>query len=241
VLSLPLLELARADITNMAQVSYLDAAAFPHRAASNIVTVISSTTTSPGPDSLPAPDLSGINGKTYSVQDPIAITYTETVTGFIWSLTPLSAWAPALRSWVVSPIAGYTTAAPQLGLASFSLNTGVYQITVQAEDGNILSPSATATITLVVGDLGAVRTYPNPWRADKDAGIKVTFSQLTGDATVKVFDLAGRLIKDLGSANGTTTWDLTNTSGEPVASGLYLYLVTNDSGQMTRGKLAIIR
>ncbi|MBI3292166.1 MAG: T9SS type A sorting domain-containing protein [Elusimicrobia bacterium] len=87
----------------------------------------------------------------------------------------------------------------------------------------------------------APRLYPNPWRADKHAGTLITFDQLTGNVTVKLFTVSGHLVKTLSTSSPSTTWDLTNDAGDPVASGLYLYLLTNDQGQKVRGKLAVIR
>ena len=86
--------------------------------------------------------------------------------------------------------------------------------------------------------------YPNPWRSDKHAGNPITFAQLSGNTTIKIFTVSGHLIKTLGaqgSGLGTLTWDLTNDSGSTVASGIYIYLVTNDQGQKARGKLAVIK
>ena len=41
--------------------------------------------------------------------------------------------------------------------------------------------------------------------------------------------------------NGTTNWDRTNSSGDTVASGIYLYVVKDPHGHIIRGKLAIVK
>ena len=41
--------------------------------------------------------------------------------------------------------------------------------------------------------------------------------------------------------NDMATWDLANKSGEKVASGIYVYLITDDQGDKTRGKVAILK
>jgi len=102
-------------------------------------------------------------------------------------------------------------------------------------------PGGTGT---TVSDLSAVQVYPNPWRSDKHAGKSVTFASLPSGSTVKIFTVSGHLIKTLGpqtSALGTASWDLTNDAGEKVASGIYLYLITDSQGDKGRGKMAVIR
>jgi len=94
---------------------------------------------------------------------------------------------------------------------------------------------------ITVSNLSAVQVYPNPWRSDKHAGKSVTFANLPTNTSVKIFTVSGHLAKDLGMANGSVTWDLTNDSGDKVASGVYLYLITDSQGDKARGKLAIIR
>lgn len=85
------------------------------------------------------------------------------------------------------------------------------------------------------------RAYPNPWRSDRGYPAQITFDQLTGNTTIKIFTLSGHFVKGLPLASSSTTWDLTNESGNEVASGIYLYLATNNLGQKVTGKLAVIR
>jgi hypothetical protein len=91
----------------------------------------------------------------------------------------------------------------------------------------------------------SVRTFPNlpnPWRSDRHPGQYVTFDQLTEGTTIRIFSIAAQHVKTLNTQSGTSVqWDLTNESGATVASGIYLYLVTNGAGQQASGKLAVIR
>jgi len=86
-----------------------------------------------------------------------------------------------------------------------------------------------------------VRVYPNPWRGNQHAGKPITFDQMNGNSTVKIFTEDAHWVKTLQASSGSVTWDLTNDSGNKVASGLYLYLVSDGSGSSTKGKLAIIK
>jgi hypothetical protein len=121
---------------------------------------------------------------------------------------------------------------------------------VQARDVKlfVVNPAATGgTSDLItypvqaIAGLGAARVSPNPWRSDRHAGFPVTFDQLTLGSQVKLFTLSGHWVRTLPALDGYANWDLKNDSGDAVASGLYLYVITNNQGQKTAGKFAIIR
>ena len=111
-----------------------------------------------------------------------------------------------------------------------------------------LVEQAQANVTLVAADLNGVRVYPNPWRSDKHQGRSITFDNLTVNTTVKLFTVSGHHVKTLPTSSTVVTWDLTNDSGDKVASGLYVYLITTGdsggyggSGQKKTGKVAVIK
>jgi subtilisin family serine protease len=192
------------------------------------------------------PDLSAWNGMTFPLTASLSLPYTNSVaTGFIWSLTPVTS-ASATRSWSSTPasvtgVSGYRTSAPQLSLASLGLSPGMFVIGAQAVNAYETSGTGMATITLVSSDLGSMRVYPNPWRSDRHSNLHITFDQLPGNSTIKIFTTSAYLVKTLYTNSGSTSWDLTNDSGERVASGVYHYLITNDQGQKTTGQLSIIK
>jgi len=101
-------------------------------------------------------------------------------------------------------------------------------------------------------DLTGIRVYPNPYTPrsgdlhdDSALGRGIVFSGLTGRATVKIFTIAGEDVVDLKEDNGdgVLVWDTKNEKGETVASGTYIYLITNadNSVEKKRGKFAVIR
>jgi hypothetical protein len=83
--------------------------------------------------------------------------------------------------------------------------------------------------------------YPDPWRSDQHAGHPITFDEMAAGSTVKIFTVSGHLVKTLSASPGVVTWDLTNDSGDQVASGIYLYVVTAPGSPKINGKLAIIK
>src|ERR1700733_7464505 len=93
----------------------------------------------------------------------------------------------------------------------------------------------------IATSLSGVRAYPNPWRSDKHANMAVKFDNMPAGSTVKIFTISAEEVKKIGAdSNGVALWDRTNNSGERIASGVYIYLVIDPSGNTTSGKLAII-
>jgi len=90
-------------------------------------------------------------------------------------------------------------------------------------------------------DLNSVRLYPNPVRVHQgDTG--VTMDNLTDEADILIFKLQGGIVREVHQAGATSfVWDLKNDAGKPVASGVYIVLITNSAGHKFKGKLAVIR
>ena len=94
----------------------------------------------------------------------------------------------------------------------------------------------------MAGDFSGVRVYPNPWRADRHSGNElVTIDGLPIGSTVKIFTVSGHWVKDLTVTVDKAPWDLKNNAGDKVASGIYLYLIKDSSGDMKKGQVVIIR
>lgn len=92
-----------------------------------------------------------------------------------------------------------------------------------------------------VGDsFGDVYSYPNPVRPGFNGN--VTIKGLPNDADVKIVDVVGNLIYNTKAAGGVVQWDTKNLKGKPVASGIYLVLMSNrDASETKQTKIAIIR
>ena len=88
--------------------------------------------------------------------------------------------------------------------------------------------------------LTAAKAFPNPWRVSQGPA-SMTFSLLPAGARLRIYTLAGLMIKDFSAdASGLASWDGTNGSGRPAASGFY-FLYIEGAGHSTTLKLAIQR
>lgn len=202
---------------------------------------------------LPVPDLSGISAYE-PLNATISLTYPIPGVSFVWSLSngTGSSYGSLGRSQAFGSLSSpvvQKTLTPSMSFGQFgsNLTPGVYTLTVYATDGSNNSATASRSLTLIFSDFSSARIYPNPWRSDKHSGLPVIFDQLPTGSTVKIFTLSGHLARTLDAPAGTTSWDLTNDSGDKVASGIYIYLITTGNtgyggnGQKVRGKVAVIR
>ena len=177
----------------------------------------------------------------------IGTSYTAPVM-FNWSFSKTGSVVGYAAPGAAGPPAGAqvatqrTSAAYALSMSSLGLSPGQYQVSLNATDtfGNT-SQTTTTSITFLTADLSGARAYPNPWRPDRATNPYITFDRLTPNANVKIFTVSGHIVKSLDAPGGSVPWYLDNDGGDKVASGLYLYLITDSTDQKTRGKLAVIR
>ncbi|TET46263.1 T9SS type A sorting domain-containing protein [Candidatus Aerophobetes bacterium] len=88
--------------------------------------------------------------------------------------------------------------------------------------------------------LESLIVYPNPFKAAAGHSY-ITFEALTKEVTIRIFTLSGELVRKVELPfQYSWNWDLKNEQGEDVARGIYLYLVTNEAGEMRRGKIAVL-
>ena len=128
---------------------------------------------------------------------------------------------------------------------AFTIPPGETALRIRAEDraGNwTLIPEL--AICVLQPDLGRVVPYPNPYKTTM--GLPgVQFINLTAQCEIKIFTIAGELVKTAGEDEvgdtGSYLWNLQNDAGDTVASGIYIYHIKNQKGQTKQGKMGIIR
>jgi hypothetical protein len=168
--------------------------------------------------------------------------------GFDTGLPPLN--ADGLREFTdtgllegfpyIYAVTSYTARSIQHGLAE--LESGFQNI-----DPVYPGPAPVAAGTPGVG------VYPNPYRAgsmyddriDVEIGRKIWFTNLPARCTIRIFTLAGDLVRTLehdDPTSGQEPWDLITGQGRAIAAGLYVYAVEDlATGAIQRGKLVIIK
>jgi hypothetical protein len=186
-----------------------------------------SSTSGPGAPAFVPPPLVAVDGQLTATP-----TTSEPLATFNWTITPAAAGAPVKVN----------TPSGTLSLGPLALPVGDYQVsvTVTDTDGNV-SAATTRSLSLA-SQVYPARVYPNPWRADRNAGMPVTFEQPVLKFTVTIMSgFSGRRVKTVTASEGRAVWDLTNDSGSPVSSGTYIYVVKSSAGQIARGRVAVIR
>ena len=85
------------------------------------------------------------------------------------------------------------------------------------------------------------QNYPNPF--NPSTTISFALSTAT-EVSLDIYNLLGQTILTLSdqiesAGEHVITWDGRDASGEPVASGVYLYRLTTDNGTLSRKMLLI--
>ena len=83
--------------------------------------------------------------------------------------------------------------------------------------------------------------YPNPFYIGV-RGASLTFADLPLGASVRIFTVAGELIRQLDGAagDGAVTWNGQSAAGFLVGSGIYYFVAQAETGDAVRGKFAVI-
>jgi hypothetical protein len=127
----------------------------------------------------------------------------------------------------------------------------IHSLTPRASAGSEVFP-AEAPAGASARDAG-IRAVPNPYLGSAEwdlspnrtdpSGRKILFAGLpAARATIGIYTLAGDLVREIehDGRTGSVAWDLLSRNGQPVTSGLYLYVV-EAPGLLHRGKLVIVQ
>lgn len=179
------------------------------------------------------------------VQTPVAdfsVDITEGNTPLTVQFTDRSLHAPAVYLWDFDGD-GMTDATSRDPVYTFN-QPGVYSVTLRVESGSFYDVfAADSLITVHPGEEPPQQNAfyppaPNPF-AD-GTSLRFTLAE-PGNASVKIYDIRGRLVKTItrtGLAPGLNDlyWDGRDDRGEVVATGVYLYRL-EISGISRNGKL----
>jgi hypothetical protein len=152
-----------------------------------------------------------------------------------------------------------------------SYDKGMPEQGVESMQSGVLATKVLAVPGPVAGAAEKVHVFPNPYRGEavwdgaRDREKYIWFVNLPSSATIRIFSLAGDLVKTIefdartykgenvqGLKTGTErivampggmcAWDLISDKDQAVATGLYIFSVDDrESGETQVGKLMIIR
>lgn len=97
----------------------------------------------------------------------------------------------------------------------------------------------TAGTALRAVGLDEIVVYPNPVRFPESTVL--TFGNVAAPTDVEIFTVDGRRVRQLQLVPGDAQYGLTNDDGQALASGVYVYLMTDGEGNSRTGKFAVLR
>ena len=108
---------------------------------------------------------------------------------------------------------------------------------------------ATAAAPSQAQDRNAMRAACGPDAARLCPGVKpgggrIQFQNLPAIATVRIYTIAGDLVRELAKSDaltGSLDWNLKNGAGNEVSSGIYMYHVESGEGFEAKGNFVVIR
>ncbi|MFH1564111.1 MAG: FG-GAP-like repeat-containing protein [Nitrospirota bacterium] len=117
----------------------------------------------------------------------------------------------------------------------------VVEIAKGAKKAMALKVDRAVNFVLVIqsSPLDEVIVYPNPVHPPA----KMHFQGLQGrNGVIKIFNIAGELVRKIPFSNIDVPWDVTNDDGRRVASGIYIYLIQDTGrGETKTGKIGVIK
>ena len=176
------------------------------------------------------PNAPGANGLRYPTL------YNESVTCIAvdganrkWFGTPNGLWL--FNAEASEALLHFTTAnspLPSNSINDVAVNNKTGEVFV-ATDAGLVSYQGSASVT--DGPPSCAQVSPNPVRADFAGTVGIR--GVANDAQVRITDIAGHLVFSTKAAGGTVTWNLADTEGRRVRSGVYLVLTSDADGKNT--------
>jgi len=122
-------------------------------------------------------------------------------------------------------------------------------VNTQADVFGFTANANTNSSAQAVLDVEKINVFPNPYYGVNTEELNkfqrfVTFNHLPANAKIRIFNLAGIMVKTIDKVGGSQfqRWDLQNENGLPVASGVYIaYIDMPDLGTTKILKLAVIQ
>lgn len=162
----------------------------------------------------------------------------------------LKAWFSAgsqkIKNIILADVKGNETQPPSGTIIQFSPKRKIHNGDVKKFK---IKKVVKGDVSLAKEQVKSINVFPNPYygmnvdELDRYSRF-VTFNHLPEKATIRLFDLAGTLVRVLekDDPDQFLRWDLTNYNNLPVASGIYLaHIEMKDLGETKILKLMIVQ
>ncbi len=144
-----------------------------------------------------------------------------------------------VEAWAWNFGDGSTSAARNPAHAFMAAGQFIVSLVVTDNDGAGSVQTASTTIAVQASTEVVVYSYPNP--ASTQATIAYILPTGASDPVLRIFDLVGRLVRqvDLDAGETTYAWGLTSNGGAALPNGLYLCVVTaqNANGRAIKSRV----
>lgn len=123
-------------------------------------------------------------------------------------------------------------------LETIMLRDGINTGTITADAGDAGEYSITVSV-----EISGIDVKPNPFKPNSDsAHTAIIFDCHSQNSVIKVFTISRKLVwKKEVTGERMVSWDAKGTDGNNLASGVYTYLILEESGAKRSGKIAIVR
>ena len=161
-----------------------------------------------------------------NISGPDGVSVYTTDVGPSYGTSFASPHVAGAASLLLSKYPGFTAAELQSTLESWAIDMGL-----PGKDNIYGCGRLNLLLVSPFSLLKDLKVYPSPFDSSR-GHTQITFTELTADARIRIFTLAGKLVVDSGPLReqGTWVWDVKNREGERVARGIYIYLATNSQG-----------
>ncbi len=106
-----------------------------------------------------------------------------------------------------------------------------------------LWPGVVASVRVAASDTSAAHAFPTPF-IPSQGHTKITFTELPSEVTIKIYTLSGRLVKTFVKSDllNSLVWSpVANEQGSALASGVYIFIISQPGTGQKKGKIMIIR
>lgn len=170
------------------------------------------------------PNYDGVNNWVYDrYQEGTSASYRSLFKSLIWIANTVTApgrdlmeTETRIKLHVERPYEDYTATGQNGGKPKYSWNMDALMTTTASQDA-------------LVSALDLINVVPNPYYAFSDyernrLDTRVKITNLPDQCTVSIYNVGGKMIRQYKKDNTTTSidWDMKNSIGVPIASGVYL-------------------